>query len=270
MKCEHKSIQEMFNLKGQTAVVTGGAMGIGYGIACRLAEAGANIVIADMAEDQGQAKAAELQKHGASAIFIKTDVSSEQDVTNLIKQTLEKFGRLDIFVNNAGIFPHIPVLDMSLDFWEKTQAVNLRGQFLCCREAGTVMAKASKGVIINIGSIDSLHPSNVGLAAYDASKHGVWGLTKNFALEMGPKGVRVNAIAPGGVATEGVGKMLKLSDGADTEKILESMKSFAQTVPLGRVAEPDDIAKVALFLASDASEYMTGTITVVDGGTLLA
>ena len=150
---KQKTIQQCFDLTGKTAIVTGGAMGIGFGIVKRLAEAGANIVIADLAEKEGQEKAKEFKR----AIFIKTDVSSEGSVKNLIDQTIKKFGSLDIMVNNAGIFPSKPVMDMDVEFWEKTMHVNLRGVFLGCREAAKVMKNA--GSIINIGSIDSLHPS---------------------------------------------------------------------------------------------------------------
>ncbi len=243
-----KTIAQLFDLTRKTAIVTGGAMGIGYGIVKRFEEAGANVVVADLVEKAGY-------------FFVKTDVSAEADVQNLINKTIEKFGSLDIMVNNAGIFPSRPALDMDLEFWEKTMAVNLRGVFLGCREAAKVMKRG--GSIINIGSIDSIHPSMTGLAAYDASKHGVWGFTKNFALEVAPKNIRVNMIAPGGVNTEGVANMMK---GADMKQVI---KEFAARVPLGRFGEPDDIATVALFLAGEASSYMTGSMIVVDGGVLL-
>lgn len=261
-----KSIKELFDLSGKTAIVTGGAKGIGYGIVQRLLEAGANVVISDMDDAIGEKKAKALSKKCA---FIHTDVSNESDVKNLVKKAIEKFGKLDIFVNNAGIFPGAPVLDMKLELWEKIQAVNLRGVFLCSREAGKVMAKQGSGVMVNIASIDALHPSQVGLASYDASKHGVWGFTKNFALEMASKNVRVNAIAPGSIATEGVEEMTKgaVKAGNSGGQI---NPEFTAHVPMKRMGVPDDIAKAALFLASDASCYMTGTITVVDGGYLLA
>jgi 2-deoxy-D-gluconate 3-dehydrogenase len=261
-----KSISELFNLSGQTAVVTGGAMGIGYGIVKRLFEAGANIVIADIDKKIGEEKVKELNEKGKNkVIFIKTDVSSEKDVKNLVVKTVKEFGKLDIFVNNAGIFPNKLVLDMGLSLWEKIQGINLRGVFLCCREAGKVMAKSEGGNIVNIASIDALHPSMSGLASYDASKHGVWGFTKNFALEVAKKGIRVNAIAPGGISTEGVQKM----NGGGGANQAEMIKQFTQKIPLGRFGEPDEIALAVLFLASDASSYMTGEIIVVDGGFLL-
>jgi len=263
----NKTISEIFNLSGKTAVVTGGAMGIGYGIVKRLYGAGANVVIADIDKKVGEEKAKELGGKGKNqVIFIKTDVSLEKDVKNLIDKAVKEFGRLDIFVNNAGIFPSKLVLDMDLALWEKIQAINLRGVFLCCREAGKVMVKNGKGNIVNIASIDALHPSMPGLAAYDASKHGVWGFTKNFALEVAKQGVRVNAIAPGGISTEGVQKMNEGGAGANQE---EATKQFTQRIPLGRFGQPDEIALAVLFLASEASSYMTGAMIVVDGGFLL-
>src|SRR3989344_509362 len=253
-----KAIAELLDFTGKTVCVTGGAMGICHGIAKRFFEAGANVVLADLSEEEGQKTAAAL---GGKTLFIKTDMSSEADVKNLVWKTVEMFGGLDVFVNNAGIFPSRSVLDMDLEFWEKTQAVNLRGVFLGCREAARAMGDRG-GSIVNIASIDALHPSMVGLAAYDASKHGVWGFTKNFALELADKHIRVNAIAPGGISTEGVADMMK---GAAKE----TLKEFEAKVPLGRFGQPDDIATAALFLASDASGYMTGSMVVVNGGVLL-
>jgi 2-dehydro-3-deoxy-D-gluconate 5-dehydrogenase len=260
-----KSIKELFDLSGKTAIVTVGAKGIGYGIVQRFIEAGANVVISDMDDTTGEKKAKALGKRCA---FIHTDVSNEADAKALVKKAVEQFGKLDIFVNNAGIFPTSPVLDMKLELWEKIQAVNLRGVFLCSREAGKVMAKQGDGVIVNIASIDALHPSQVGLASYDASKHGVWGFTKNFALEMASKNVRVNAIAPGGVITEGTGMMT--DDEIKSETQGKISKQFFAHIPMKRRGVPDEIATVVLFLASDASKYMTGSIVVVDGGYLLA
>lgn len=264
-----KKVSELLDFKEKTAVVTGGAMGIGYGIVKRFAEAGANVVIADINEEVGGKKVEEIKKeYNTQALFVKTDVSSEEEVKNLVQKTIENFGQIDVFINNAGIFPSSLVLEMTLDFWEKVQAVNLRGTFLGCREAAKVM-KEKGGNIINIASVDALHPSMPGLAAYDASKHGVWGFTKNFALEVAKQGIRVNAIAPGGVATEGVAAMSggAVKSGLNQE---EMIKAFTAKIPLGRFAQPDEIATVALFLASEASSYMTGEIVVVDGGTLLA
>lgn len=257
-----KTIKEIFDFTGKTAVVTGGAKGIGFGIVKRLLEAGANVVMSDLDDKVGEKKAKDL---GKKCLYVHADVSSEKDVANLVKQTVAKFGRLDIFVNNAGIYPSVPVMEMKAELWDKIQAVNMRGVFLCSREAAKVMLKQDGGSIVNIASIDALHPSMIGLAAYDASKHGVWGFTKNFALEMGKKNIRVNAIAPGGIATEGVAEMNK-----NVPNMEANLKFFTAKIPLGRFGEADEIAKAVLFLASDAASYMTGSMVVVDGGFLLA
>lgn len=261
-----KTIEQLFNLTGKTAVVTGGAKGIGFGIVERLIEAGANVVIADIADGVGEAKAKKL---GAGCVYVHCDVSIESDVAALIKKTLDSFGSLDIFVNNAGIFPGAMVLDMDVALWEKIQNINLKGTFLCSRAAGAIMAERGGGVFVNIASIDALHPSSVGLASYDASKHGMWGFTKNFALEVASKNIRVNAIAPGGIATEGVEEMTggTIKTGDATSDVADA---FSSRIPMKRRGLPDDIATVALFLTSDAARYITGEIIVVDGGYLLS
>jgi 2-deoxy-D-gluconate 3-dehydrogenase len=177
---------------------------------------------------------------------------------------------VNILVNNAGVYPEIPLQQMSLSDFEKVLAINLNGVFLCTKYVSEQMIKQEKGgKIINITSIDALHPSSVGLAHYDASKHGVWGFTKNVALELAPYKIWVNAIAPGGILTPGVEKLqqaMPVSAGIDMQKMLKEM---IEKIPMKRLGEPDDIGKVALFLASDLSSYMTGVQIVVDGGVLL-
>ena len=241
-------------------------MGIGLGIVKRFYDLGANVVIADIDEQAGSVQAEEL---GGKALFVSCDVSDEKSVKNLVNEATKHFGAIDILVNNAGIFPSKQLLDASLDFWEKVQSVNLRGSFLCAREAARVMVKQGRrGVIIQVGSIDSLHPSRIGLAAYDASKHGVCGMVKNLSLELAPHHIRVNMIAPGGIDTEGVrgdvGKIFKNKKEQD-----QVLQEFANRVPLKRMGNPDDIATAAVFLSSDAASYITGTVLVVDGGYLL-
>ena len=188
----------------------------------------------------------------------------------LVRKTVELYGSIDILVNNAGIYPSIPLKDMTLEDFEEVIRINLEGAFLCTKYVSEHMIKKNKGgKIINVTSIDALHPSSVGLAHYDASKHGLWGFTKNIALELAPYKIWVNAIAPGGILTPGVQKFQKaapLPGGVDVQNVL---KAFLANIPMGRLGESDDIGKVALFLASDMSSYMTGSQIVVDGGVLL-
>ena len=260
------SISELVDLKGKTAIVTGGAMGIGFGIASRLAEAGANIVIADINEEAANKAVKELQSISLISAFIKTDVSDESEVKNAVDFAMKTYKSIDILVNNAGIYPTIPVMKMKLDDFEKVIHVNLRSVFLFTKAVSEVMIKQNKGgKIINVTSIDALHPSAIGLAVYDASKHGLWGFTKNTALELAPHNISVNAVAPGGISTPGTGAGQQVS--AEMEEIL---KKFKEKIPMKRMGEPDDIGKVVLFLASGLSDYMTGTQVVVDGGVLLS
>ena len=259
-------LTQLLDLSNKTALITGGAMGIGFGIAYRLAEAKANVVIVDLDEHAGTTAVAELQKNGWKATFVKADVANEQDVQNATNVAVATYGGIDILVNNAGIYPQIPVLEMDTATFDKILAVNLKSVFLFTKAVATVMIKQQKGgKIINVTSIDALHPSSVGLAVYDASKHGLWGLTKNTALELAPHNIQVNAIAPGAIATPGtgVGKALP----PDIEVIT---KRFLEKIPMKRMGEPDDIGMVALFLASSLSSYMTGSQIVVDGGVLLS
>lgn len=259
-------LTKLLDLSGKTAIVTGGAAGIGFGISYRLAEAGANVVIANRSQEDAARAMGELLGHGWKAASVPTDVSDEESVKLLVSQTVEMYGSVDILVNNAGIFPSIPVTQMTLTDFESVMKTNVYGVFLATKYASGQMMKQGKGgKIINITSIDALHPSMVGLAHYDTSKHGVWGFTKNVALELAPHKIWVNAIAPGGVATPGVTKMQP--KGVDMTKVMEM---FLAKIPMHRMGEIDDIGKVALFLASDMSSYMTGTQIVVDGGVLLS
>lgn len=259
-------LSEIMNLSGKTAIVTGGAMGIGLGIVSRLAEAGAKIVIVDMNEKAGNDAVVALAVKNREAIFVKADVSSADHVQNAVDVAVKTYGDIHILVNNAGIYPMIPAMDMDIATFDKILSVNLKSVFLFTKAVAEIMMKqGSGGKIINITSIDALHPSSVGLAAYDASKHGLWGFTKNTALELAPHNIQVNAIAPGGIATPGTGA------GAPTTPVMEAvLKKFMEKIPMKRMGEPDDIGKVALFLASDLSSYMTGSQVVVDGGVLLS
>jgi len=263
-------LNKLIDLTGKTAIVTGG-VGIGYGIAFRLAEAGANVVIATRTLEEANESTQKLVEKGWKAKAIRVDVSIEDDVKNMVQESVADFGSIDILINNAGIYPSIPVMQMALSDFEKVLAVNLKGVFLCTKYVAEQMIKQGNGgKIINITSIDALHPSSIGLAHYDASKHGVWGFTKNVALELAPHKIWVNAIAPGGIITPGVQKLQQAMPtpvGVDMSKMMET---FLAKIPMHRMGEVDDIGKVALFLASDMSSYMTGTQVVVDGGVLLS
>lgn len=259
-------VQNLLNLSGKAAIVTGGAKGIGYGIAYRLAEAGAAVLVADLDEASAEQTAKELQDKGWKAEAYALDVSDEQAVKAMVQTCVEHFGSLDVLVNNAGIYPMVPVAQMTAEQFEKVLKVNLLSVFLTTKFAAEVMKGQGGGKIINVGSIDSLHPSMVGLAHYDSSKHGVWGFTKNSALELAEDKIWVNAIAPGSIATPGTAAMMQ---GASAEQIAAQSAAFNAKIPMHRAGDPDDIGKVALFLASDMSSYMTGEMIVVDGGVLL-
>lgn len=262
-----KPLQDLLNLNGKAAIVTGGAKGIGYGICYRLAEAGASVVVADMDAETAEATAKELQDKGWKAIAVSVDVSDETAVTAMFDTCKQQFGSVDILVNNAGIYPPNPIATMSAEDFERVMHVNLRSVFLTTKHAAEHMKTQGGGRIINITSIDALHPSMVGLAHYDASKHGLWGFTKNSALELSQHNIWVNAIAPGGIATPGVAAM---SQGASAEQMEASTKAFMAKIPMHRMGQPDEIGMVTLFLASDMSSYMTGSQIVVDGGALLS
>ena len=257
-------LTELLGLEDTVAIVTGAGSGIGHGIARFLARAGADVVIADRNPETGERVAKELNAAGGGrGLFIETDVSDEASVKAMMRHALERFGRVDILVNDAGIFPMKPIAKMTLAEWEHVQSVNLRGTFLCLREAAVQMRKQGKGGrIINISSIDSLHPSTVGLAHYDASKGGVNMLTRSAALEFGPDKITVNAVLPGMIATEGVAALSK--DSAAT-----ASETFGKRTILGRAGTPEDVAACVLFLASKAAGYVTGQTLVVDGGFLI-
>jgi 2-deoxy-D-gluconate 3-dehydrogenase len=252
---------DLLDLSSRVAIITGGAMGIGQGIARRLHEAGASVLIADLDLPAGeQASAALCASRPDSALAVEADVSDPSSVEAMVHAAVDGFGGIDILVNNAGIYPMIPVAELDLETFRRVIDVNLAGLFLCTKATAARMIEQGRGGrIINITSIDALHPSMVGLAHYDASKHGAWGFTKNVALELAPHRIWVNAIAPGGIKTPGVGVV-------DDEQ----MKAFEALIPMGRMGDPDDIGRAALFLASELCSYMTGTQIVVDGGRLLA
>lgn len=264
-----QTIAELFNLTGKVAVVTGGAMGIGQAIAFRLAEAGAGVMIADIDLEGADKTVAEIMSRGGNAKAIHADAGSGVDAKKVMTSTMEAFGGLDILVNNAGIFPLLDVMRVEEALWDKVIDVNLKGTFLYAQAAAARMIESGKGgKIVNLASVDGLHP-NGNATPYNASKGGVVMLTKALALELAPHGIIVNAVAPGQIKTPGTKTwgVKAVENGLTIEQL---SKSFKDRIPLGRTGEPDDIARVVLFAASAAADYMTGTLLLVDGGYLLS
>ncbi|WP_127128817.1 SDR family NAD(P)-dependent oxidoreductase [Georgenia sp. SYP-B2076] len=257
------TLRELLSIEGKTAVVTGGAKGIGEAITRRLHEAGANVMIADLDAETASRLASELDGgRPGSAVAQACDVSDSSQVRAVIEATVERFEGIDILVNNAGIFPFASLEELDVELLDRVYATNVRGVHMFTQlVAAHLKAERRPGRIVNVCSIDSLHPSGAGLAAYDASKHAVWGYTKTVALELAEYDIAVNGVAPGGISTPGVAAMA----GSNTDEI----RAAGSGVPMGRWGEPDDIAKAVLFLATDLSTYMTGSMVVVDGGKLL-
>lgn len=268
---ENIPLRDLINLQGKTAIVTGGAVGIGFGIANRLHEAGANITIVDIHHDNAHNAANRLlNRRPDSAIAIQADVSKGHDANRSVEEAITRFGQIEILINNAGIFPFQPLAVMTESDFYNVINTNLFSVYLYSKVVSEHMKQSGGGKIINVTSIDALHPSLIGLAHYGASKHGVWGFTKNTALELAQYNITVNAIAPGGVATPGVAAMQDPAFMHDTQAMKKAQEAFLSTIPMGRMGDPDDIGRVALFLASDLSNYMTGEQIVVDGGALLS
>jgi NAD(P)-dependent dehydrogenase (short-subunit alcohol dehydrogenase family) len=253
----------LLSLAGRAAVVTGGAQGLGKAIARRLAEAGASVVIGDIQEEAAAAAAAEIsQAYQVEVQAIRLDVTDTRTITAAADLALQAFGRLDIWVNNAGLYPNIPALEMTDESWDKVMDVNLRGVFSGSREAARRMIDAGgPGVIVNIVSTAGFKGVAPGVAAYVASKHGVRGLVKQLAIELAPHAIRVLGVAPTFCETEGnTAALAQLPERVRTEI------AATLTSRLGRIGVPDDIARVVLFCASDMSLFMTGSTLLVDAG----
>jgi len=264
-----QSIAQLFDLSGKGAVVTGGGMGIGKAIALRLAEAGAGVMITDVDVETATQTASEIQASGGKAQAIKADASSIADASKVVQATVKAFGSLDILVNNAGVYPWAPVMEITDEMWDKTHDTNLKGVFFYSQAAAKEMIRAGRGgKIVNIASKDGINPGGYSAVSYVASKGGVIMLTKALALELAPHGILVNAVAPGGIITPG-GRGIRRSLKEKGVNLVEVGRSEKERMLLDGAGQPDDIAKVVLFIASTASDYMTGSVLVVDGGYLL-
>ena len=245
-------------LKDKVAIVTGAKAGIGFAIASRFTVEGAKVVVADINEAHQETDL--LKKQGADAHFIWVDVSKEAQVDNLIEQTIGTFGRLDILVNNAGIELAKTITDTTETEWDRLMNVNLKGVYLCSKAAISVMRRQKKGIIVNVASELGLVGGSE-IAAYSASKGGVVQLTKSMAIDHAVDGIRVNCIAPGPISTPLLESIIENSSNPKEER-----RSIVAKTILKRLGRPEEIANAILFMASDESSYMTGSVMVVDGG----
>ncbi len=244
-------------LQNKVAIVTGGANGIGKATVFRFTAEGAKVVIADSNEEQGLKVLEEVQKRSGIARFVKVDVASSESVQEMVKTALDQFGTLDILINNAGITNDGLLAKLSEEAWQKVIQVNLTGVFNCTKAVLPVMLEKGSGKIINTSSVSGVY-GNIGQTNYAAAKAGVVGMTKTWAKELGPKGITVNAVAPGFCETNMTAKV--------PEKI---MQKIIQQIPLKRLGKAEDIANAYLYLASDEANYVNGTVLHVDGGIVM-
>ena len=248
------------NLEGKVAIVTGGAQGIGKGIVERYVKENAKVAIFDIDKDMLEATEAEMKSMGGDVITFTVDVLSKEQIFNAVNAVADKWGNIDILVNDAGICPWADFLEIPEEDWDKVMGINLKGYFLMSQAVGRIMSKQKDGgSIIHMSSVNGL-AAEAQIAHYNVSKGGINMLTMSMALELAKYNIRVNAICPGFIDTR-----LNRSD-IENE---EWLKEYLKTIPMGRVGKPSDIASAAFFLASDDSAYITGHLLVVDGGQII-
>lgn len=251
-------LKNMFDFMGKVALITGGGRGIGAGIAQRFAQAGAAVVVnyhSSAAGAQQIVKA--IEQAGGQALAVQADVTRREDVQRMVKEVTGEYGRIDILINNAGLYPLTSVLEMTDDEWDAVVNSNLRSVFLCTQAVGRQMiAQGSGGAIVNIASIEAINPAPMH-SHYDAAKGGVLMHTKTAAFELGPHNIRVNAVSPGLIWREGLDR-----DWPD------GVERYRKAAPLGRLGRAEDVADACLFLASPASRWITGANLLVDGGVM--
>jgi dehydrogenase/reductase SDR family protein 4 len=248
------------SLAGRAAIVTGGRRGIGRAIALALAEAGADVVLGDRVVDDGEleAVAAEIKKRGRRSLAIQADITQKADVDSLVQKTLAELGSIDILVNNAAMNIRAPLLELNEEGWDRVIDTDLKGYYLCSQAAGKIMVQQKRGNIINIASTAAMYTAPE-MGAYCIAKAGVVMLTRILAVELAEHNIRVNAVAPSLVKT-------KFSQPLWADP--KTLREIESEIPLARLAEPEDIVGSVLFLASDASAYITGHTIVVDGGSI--
>ena len=249
------------DLKGKVAIITGARRGMGKAHALAFARAGTKVVVSDISLEDCQKVVEEIEREGGEAMAVKCDVSKKEEAEEMVKKTIEKFGKIDILVNNAGICQFKPFLELTEEDWNRTLDINLKGYFLCAQAVAKEMVKQKSGVIINIASV-AMGQVGVGFPAlvhYCASKGGVVAMTEALALELAPYNIRVNAISPGAIETPMIDPLK--ADPKLIERVLAR-------IPMHRVGKPEEVSNLVLFLASDVSSYMTGSNVIIDGGWL--
>lgn len=249
------------NLENKIAIITGARRGMGRAHALKLAGAGAKVVVSDISLEDCQRVVTEIEQAGGRAMAVKCDISNKKEVEEMVKKTIEKFGRVDILVNNAGIADFRPFLEMTEEDWDRTLDINLKGYFLCTQACAKEMAKQKSGAIINIASV-AMGQQGVGFPAlvhYCASKGGITGMTEALALELAPYNIRINTISPGLIDTPMVDPV---------KQDPKTMEAILTKIPMRRAGKSEEVANLVLFLASDQSSYMTGSTVVIDGGWL--
>ncbi len=247
-------------LRDKVVLITGGASGMGRLAAVTFAREGARVVALDVSAKAGEDVASEITHHGGQALFVQGDVGREEQVRAAVRRAVERFGGLDVLYNNAGIFPEKDgsVVDVEESVWDQVMNVNLKGIYLCCKHGIPELIRAGGGSIINVASFVALVGCTVPQDAYTASKGGVIALTKSLAVQFGPKRIRTNAIAPGPIETPLLMSWLLNNP--------EAKQLRLNRIPLGRFGRPEDIVQMALYLASDESTWVNGSVLVVDGG----
>ena len=246
-----------YGLGGKVCLITGGAQGIGEACARLFLEQGAKVVIVDIHNERGQSLASQLQQQGHEILFIASDIGNKVEVDAVIKQVISQHGRLDVLVSNAGIFKAAPFLEVSESDFDEVLRVNLKGAFLMGQAAARVMKDQGGGAIVHMSSVNGVLAIPE-IASYNVSKGGLNQLTRAMALALADDGIRVNAVAPGTIATELASKAVLTSD--------EARNKILRRTPMKRLGNPSEVAHVVAFLASDAASYMTGEVITVDGG----
>jgi NAD(P)-dependent dehydrogenase (short-subunit alcohol dehydrogenase family) len=259
-------VPDPFSLAGRNAVVTGAARGIGFAVASRMLEAGANVVVNDIDGDALKEAVDRLDDHGHRVVPVCADASDRVQIADLVRQTVDELGSLDILVNNAGMYEPTPLDRLDPAVVDRMIDVNIKGVLYLSAAAAEVMAPGS--VIVHISSLGGVRPPFAGLSVYHATKGALDSLTRDMALEWGKRGIRVNSAAPGGILTDG--KVQVTESPYFTAEQMDQIMARALSRPLGRMGYADDLATVVVFLASAAAGFMTGQMVLVDGGFYLA